>query len=241
MTRSPSHIVVIPSFNSGPILPFTVAEALSAWAPVLVVVDGSTDRSDAELAADDLIVLRRTRNVGKGGAVREGLRHAASAGFSHALVMDSDGQHPADQIATMMAASAANPGAMILGQPEFGREAPWARVRGRQIGNALTAMLTAGSDLGDSLFGFRVYPIQPLLDVMEETRWMRQFDFDTEAIVRLSWRGVPAVKLPVPVRYLRPEQGGVSHFRYGRDNLLLAWMHLRLFGCLLARRSAASR
>ena len=64
---------------------------------------------------------------------------------------------------------------------------------------------------------------------------MRRFDFDPEAAVRLSWAGVPAVNLPAPVRYLRPEEGGVSHFRYGRDNLLLTAMHIRLGIGALAR------
>ena len=57
---------------------------------------------------------------------------------------------------------------------------------------------------------------------------MRRFDFDPEAAVRLSWAGVPAINLPAPVRYLRPDQGGMSHFHYGRDNLLLTVMHARL-------------
>jgi hypothetical protein len=64
---------------------------------------------------------------------------------------------------------------------------------------------------------------------------MRRFDFDTEAVVRLSWRGVRAIHLPAPVRYFRAEQGGVSHFRYGRDNLLLVGMHLRLLAGFLLR------
>lgn len=238
MTASASHIVIMPSFDSGPILRRTVLEARQAWDPVLVVVDGSTDGSDHAL---DGGVLRRPANGGKGAAVRDGLRHAAASGYSHALVMDADGQHPAESIAAMMAASIANPGAMILGQPAFGAEAPWARVQGRRVGNALTRLLTAGAGLGDSLFGFRVYPIEPLLAVMAQTRGMRRYDFDTEAIVRLSWRGVPVVTLPVPVRYLRPDEGGVSHFRYGRDNLLLAWMYVRLLPRWLARRWGAFR
>ena len=64
---------------------------------------------------------------------------------------------------------------------------------------------------------------------------MRRFDFDPEAVVRLSWAGVPALNLPAPVRYLRPDEGGVSHFRYLRDNTLLSWMHLRLVLGFLAR------
>ena len=58
--------------------------------------------------------------------------------------------------------------------------------------------------------------------------WMRRFDFDTEAVVRLAWRGVRPINLDAPVRYLSAEEGGVSHFHYVRDNVLLSWMHLRL-------------
>jgi hypothetical protein len=48
-------------------------------------------------------------------------------------------------------------------------------------------------------------------------------------VVRLSWRGVPVVNLPAPVRYFTAEEGGVSHFDYWRDNVLLTGMYLRLF------------
>ena len=73
-----------------------------------------------------------------------------------------------------------------------------------------------------------MYPVAELIEVMQHQPWMRRFDFDAEAVVRLAWRGIAPLRLPAPVKYLRPEQGGVSHFNYVRDNLLLAWMHLRL-------------
>jgi hypothetical protein len=59
--------------------------------------------------------------------------------------------------------------------------------------------------------------------------WMRHFDFDPEAAVRLSWRGVKAINIPAPVQYFTINEGGVSHFRYLRDNILLTWMYTRLF------------
>ncbi len=64
---------------------------------------------------------------------------------------------------------------------------------------------------------------------------MRRFDFDVEAAVRLSWRGLPAINLAAPVRYFRPEEGGVSHFDYWRDNVLLTSMHTRLFAGFIVR------
>src|SRR3954453_11236808 len=138
---SDTHLVLIPAYNAGPNLRRTVAAALSHWQPVWVVDDASTDGSGRDLEAPGLRVIRRERNGGKGAAVRTGLLEAERARFSHALVMDADGQHPAEQIPVFMASSLAEPGAMILGQPRFGPDAPRARVLGRRIANALAAML----------------------------------------------------------------------------------------------------
>jgi glycosyltransferase involved in cell wall biosynthesis len=235
-----ARLVLIPSYNTGPRLLETVREARASWAPVWVVLDGSTDGSGDALRAafaDDphLRVLELPENRGKGAAVLHGLRAAEQAGFTHLLTMDADGQHPAERIPAFMEAASANPGAIILGLPVFGAEAPMLRVRGRRISNWWANLETLHAGIGDSLCGFRVYPVAPLRRVMERTRWMRRFDFDPEAAVRLCWAGAQPINLPAPVRYLRKEEGGVSHFHYGRDNLLLSFMHARLVLGMLAR------
>lgn len=239
--KAPSctHLVLIPSFNSGGAVLETVRGAMEHWSPVWVVVDGSTDGSGAALArlAEEQIGLRvlfLPRNGGKGAAVLRGLEEAEAAGFTHALVMDADGQHPEDSITEFMEASRARPDAMILGVPRFGADAPALRVRGRRISNFWANLETLWAGIDDSLFGFRVYPIAPLLAVMRASRWMRRYDFDAEAAVRLCWCGVPLVNLPAPVRYFSTAEGGVSHFRYGRDNVLLTGMHVRLMLRFLA-------
>ena len=226
--------MLIPSYNPGRKVFETVRAAREQWDPVWVVVDGSTDGtapSLAALAAADrgLKVLVRARNGGKGAAVLDGLDEALRLGFTHALVMDSDGQHPADRIPDFMAASAARPEAMILGDPIFDASAPAIRVKGRRISNWWANFETLWSGIHDSLCGFRVYPIAPLVREMRSSVGMRRFDFDVEAAVRLSWRGVPAVNLKAPIRYFSTSEGGVSHFNYLRDNVLLTSMHARLF------------
>jgi len=231
---SSSHIVLIPSYNPGPKVYDTVRAARQYWTPVWVVIDGSTDGSEVELqamAARDagLRVIHLPLNQGKGGAVLHGLNLAAAAGYTHALTMDSDGQHPPDLIPSFMAESIRQPQAMVLGMPIFDTSAPNIRVQGRKISNWWANLETLWAGIGDSLFGFRVYPIEPLRKVMRYQPWMRHFDFDPEAAVRLSWRGVKVVNLPAPVRYFSADEGGVSHFRYLRDNTLLTWMYARLF------------
>jgi glycosyltransferase involved in cell wall biosynthesis len=233
MEASRSHVLLIPSYNTGPTVYDTVRAARAQWSPVWVVTDGSTDGTPerlSEMAASDpgLVVLVLPMNMGKGAAVLHGLQAARAAGYTHALTMDSDGQHPAALIPAFMHASIARPEAMVLGRPVFDASAPLLRVRGRRVSNWWTNLETLGAGIDDSLYGFRVYPIDDLIAVMRRQPWMRRFDFDTEAVVRLAWRGVKPINLAAPVKYLTAEEGGVSHFRYGRDNVLLTWMHIRL-------------
>jgi hypothetical protein len=233
MLTSSTHLVLIPSYNTGPKLFTTVADARKYWSPVWVVVDGSTDGSAIkllEMAQTDssLHVIVLPHNQGKGAAVLQGLRAATQQGFTHVLTMDSDGQHPAEKIPEFMAASLADSQAMVLGKPVFDASAPALRVGGRKISNWWANLETLWQGIGDSLYGFRVYPAHMLMQLMENTRWMRHFDFDPEAAVRMCWKGARPVNIPAPVKYFKPEEGGVSHFNYLRDNLLLTGMHIRL-------------
>jgi glycosyltransferase involved in cell wall biosynthesis len=237
---SRTHLVLIPSYDTGALVYATVAAARAMWCPVWVVVDGSTDGTAEgllHLATRDpgLRVWVLPQNKGKGAALLHGLELAAAAGFSHALTMDADGQHPAALIPAFMQASMQRPEAMVLGRPVFDASAPLLRVRGRRVSNWWTNLETLGAGVADSLYGFRVYPVAALVAVMRYQPWMRRFDFDTEAVVRLAWRGVKPINLDAPVKYLTADEGGVSHFRYVRDNALLSWMHARLMAEFVLR------
>ena len=238
--RSATHLVLIPSYDTGDKVLETVRDARRFWEPVWIVVDGSTDgtaeRLQALARADAGVrVFVLPRNQGKGAAVLHGLRAAVGQGYTHVLTMDADGQHAADRIPAFMQMSAQLPGALVLGKPVFDASAPRLRVVGRRISNWWANLETLWAGIGDSLFGMRVYPAAALLQVMDSQIWMRRFDFDVEAAVRLVWAGAAPVNLPAPVRYFLPEEGGVSHFNYLRDNALLTWMHLRLFAGFLLR------
>lgn len=234
MTRPAQALrgVIIPSYNSGPLLDETLRAVLPAGFPILVVIDGSTDGSGEKAGllargSDQLEVLRLPHRTGKGGAVLAGLEKAETRGWSHAAVIDADAQHDAADLPRFMDASRANPDAMILGQPVFGPDAPRVRVLARRLGNFLVRIETRSNAIGDSLFGFRVYPIRPALDILHGMHDGRGFDFDTRMAVQLCWSGVRPVNVPTRVRYL-PRGRGISHFNYLRDNLLLARTHAEL-------------
>lgn len=234
-------LILMPSYNTGRILHETVIGALNAGCPLWVIIDGSTDGSHEPLQSlqneqtPDFRLLILEKNSGKGAALLHGLRQAEQAGFTHVLAMDADGQHPASHIAEFLRLSAAHPEAAIFGKPVFDGSAPALRVNGRKVSNFWANLETLCWGVGDSLFGMRLYPVADLLAVMESTRHARRFDFEPEVAVRLAWRGVPIINLPTPVRYPSKDEGGISQFRYLRDNRLLAWMHVRLFFGFLAR------
>lgn len=233
MQASSTHLLLIPSYNPGASVYATVESARAVWNPVWVVVDGSTDGSAEKLqqmaeqdAGLKIIVLQE--NSGKGAAVLHGMEHALLQGYTHILTMDSDGQHDASMIPVFMEESMRHPAAMVLGLPIFDASAPNIRVQGRKLSNWCANLETCWAGIGDSLFGFRVYPIQPLCDIMHSHSWMRRFDFDPEAAVRLCWSGVKPINIATKVKYLNAAEGGVSHFNYWRDNKLLIGMYLRL-------------
>ncbi|MEO5957517.1 MAG: glycosyltransferase family 2 protein, partial [Opitutaceae bacterium] len=230
---SATHLVLIPSYNPGPLLAATISSALAQWNPVWVVDDGSTDGSTAvahRLGQSDprLRVIVRPHNGGKGAAIATGVDAALAADFTHVLTLDADGQHPVDRIPEFMAASRAQPAALILGRPVFGPEVPLERLHGRKLSVGLARLEILGGGIDDPLFGFRVYPAAALHRALSATRRARGFDFDPEVVVRMYWAGVPTVNIPASCRYVAKSEGGVSHFNYLRDNLKLVWLHTRL-------------
>lgn len=207
-----------------------VVERLRAHlADVIVVDDGGGDEARAVLdglSRDGLAeVFRRESNGGKGAAVKDGLRRADALGFTHALQVDADGQHDLDDAPRLLGAARDNPAALVLGAPVFDASAPSVRMRAREITRFWTNVESGGRVIEDPMCGFRVYPVRAALAAGARGDAM---DFDPEIAVRLVWGGVPVVNVPTRVRYVPREEGGVSHFRMGRDNALISWMHTRL-------------
>lgn len=237
----PAHklCTVIPVYNHGATVAAVHAQLAAQDLPCVLVDDGS----DADCAAvlDALASLprthlvRRAMNGGKGAAVQDGLRAAAALGYTHALQVDADGQHALPDAAAFARASRARPLAVICGAPVYGDDVPRSRLYGRWLTRVWVWINTLSLDIPDAMCGFRVYPLAQVLPVIDGARVGRRMDFDIAILVRLHWRGVPMAWLPTRVVY--PE-GGISHFKGLRDNLLISRMHARLFFGMLGRSPA---
>ncbi len=215
-----------------------VLDALLAAGLPCIVVDDGNDGADAEALAGIVAarpraeLLRLPQNQGKGGAMQAGFRAAGERGFTHALQIDADGQHDTADIGRFLALAREHPDDMVYGVPIYDASVPRARLYGRYATHVWVWINTLSLDIRDSMCGFRVYPLAPLLALLQQGALPARMQFDTESLVRLHWRGVGFHAVPTRVVY---PADGLSHFRVLRDNLQISWMHTRLFFGMLVR------
>lgn len=229
---------VIPVYNHGEAIGAVVRSVLRHGLPCVLVDDGSEPGCAQVLAeiasthAKQIVLVRLPVNQGKGGAMMAGLRLASRQGHSHALQIDADGQHEAQDIPAFLAASQHHPDSVICGCPIFDASVPKGRLYGRYLTHVWVWINTLSFTIRDSMCGFRVYPLAPTVAVIDSARIGRRMDFDVEILVRLHWRGVGIVNQPTRVRY---PTDGVSHFRVWLDNVLISRMHAKLLAGMLLR------
>jgi len=229
-------VAVIPVYDHGDAVGAVVAHVRANGLHCVLVDDGSSAGCAAVLDAlaweDDVTLVRLPVNQGKGGAMMAGLRTAAGAGFSHALQIDADGQHDAGDIPAFLERARAAPQAVICGVPVYDDSVPTGRLVGRYATHVWVWINSLSFAIRDSMCGFRVYPLAPVVRLLDDARLGRRMDFDPEVLVRLHWRGLRIVSVPTRVTY---PQDGLSHFRLGLDNWLISKMHARLFFGMLVR------
>jgi len=206
--------------------------------PLVIVDDASPQRVFEQLQqllsqmAPDTVLVRHPQNLGKGGAVMTGLQTASAAGFSHAIQVDADGQHDASALGRLHEVSRCHPDCIVCGEPVFDQDISRLRYYARHLTLFLAWAETLSTEIRDALCGLRVYPLEPLLGLLKKVARSNRMDFDPEILVRAVWADIPLRYVPVQVQY---PVGGVSHFRYLRDNLIISWMHTRLLAGMLPR------
>lgn len=217
--------------------------------PCVLVDDGSGEAAravlrDLEARHPWVTVVWRERNGGQGAAKRTGYRAALAAGYTHSIELDADGQHDTNDIPRFVEAMRANPSAAVLGKPEFGDDAPKARLWGRKLSVGLVWAACGSTTIRDPLCGFRGLPLAEAVRVIDSAPTGDRMNFDPGFAVRLFRAGLPIVTLPTRVSY---PTDGVSHFDMVRDNLrlvrtyagLLAELPFQAISIVKARRRAA--
>ena len=230
--------VLIPVYNHEHAVGTVLQAVLQHEVNCILVDDGSA--AGCAQVLDDLCaetpsrvsLLRHAVNQGKGAAVLTGFKYAAQAGYSHLLQIDADGQHQVEDIARFLQAAKDHPKAVIVGYPIYDDSVPKLRLYARYLTHVWVWINTLSLSIRDSMCGFRVYPVDAVVDLMARQHLGQRMNFDTDILVRLYWDGVNMVNLPTRVGY---PLDGVSHFLIWRDNLLISMMHTQLFFGMLWR------
>lgn len=206
--------VVIPVYNHAAHLAAVVAAARNLGMPVIVVDDGSTDRTaDLLPQLPGITRLRHAENRGKGAALLTGMRTAAGMA-AWAVTLDADGQHdPADAL-TLLRAVPAGRRPIVVGARRGmnGQAVPWTSRSGREFSN-FWVRVSGGPKLRDSQSGLRLYPLPETLALGVRAR---RYQFEVEVLVKAAWRGLAVVEAPISVSYA-PGGRRISHFRPFRD------------------------
>ena len=198
---------------------------------IIIVDDGSSAHSkkclEPLLQSPRISLVTRIINGGKGAAVITGMREALKQGYTHALQVDADGQHDLKKIPDLISLSKQFPEKIISGMPVYDETVPTNRKLWRYATHILVWIHTLSFEIKDSMCGFRVYPLQKTLEVIDSREQFGQrMDFDIEILVRAQWAGLHTEQLPVAVKY---PIDGVSHFQLFNDNFLITKMHIKLF------------
>lgn len=231
-TNTFKPLIVVPVYNHAKPASILVEKIQSFNIPCLLVDDGSEPACGIALDAlrerfpQTVQVLHLSENQGKGGAVMTGFRHAAGQGYTHVLQIDADGQHVPADIPGFLTEAEQYPEQIICGCPIYDDSVPKARLYGRYATHIWVWINTLSFEIRDSMCGFRVYPLNRIMLVLDRYNIGKRMDFDIDIMVRAHWSGIRVRNHPTRVTY--PEDG-VSHFDALHDNIRISKMHTKFF------------
>ena len=208
-----SWCVLIPCLNEEKAIATVVRSALELGRPVIVVDDGSDDRTREIAGSFPVTLLRHGQRQGKGAALRTGFREALRLGFDAVVTMDGDGQHLAADIPRLVAAATRYPNSIVIGARLLDREQqPPARRRANAVADWWISWACA-RPVVDTQSGLRWYP-RRALELADLTA--ENFVFETAILIRSLREGeMDAVSIPVASRYQADFRH--SHYRPIKD------------------------
>lgn len=222
--------LLVPAYNCEKTIESVVNSLLKYTSNILVVNDGSTDRTQNILSkfGDKITLISYEKNRGKGYALKKGFDKCVEMGFDYALTLDSDGQHAASDIPAFMEALQENPDTLLLGARSFDNpNMPQGNVFANKFSNFWFTVQTAHK-LSDTQTGYRLYPLKKMKKMRPTTH---RYEAELELLVRCAWRNIRIASVPIQV-YYPPQEERVSHFRPKKDFIRISFLNTAL--CILA-------
>jgi len=221
--------VVIPAYNEGGTIRDVAARALAQLPLVIVVDDGSTDATAANLEGLPVLLLSNESNRGKAGSLRRGADEAVRRGATAIVTLDGDGQHCPEDISLLLAAWRAAPQRIVIGSRLHAREPiPAARYCANRFANFWISW-AAGQAIADTQSGFRVYPAGLFAQARASYGAAASFVFESEILIEAGRAGMEITCVPINAVYSARVRA--SHFRpivdIARIVRMVAWSLIR--------------
>ncbi|MGH8726707.1 MAG: glycosyltransferase family 2 protein [Burkholderiales bacterium] len=214
------YAIVIPAYNEETTIRDVVARALLQVPRVIVVDDGSSDRTSECLAGLGVERLRNASNLGKAASLWRGFEHSLKSGASAVITLDADGQHLPEDIPKLIAAHRTSPTCIVIGaRPRERKNAPARRYYANRVADFWIGW-AAGQRISDSQSGFRLYPAEVLRRVAVNHDKAARFVFESEILIAAARQSFNIISVPVPALYGERR----SHFRPVLDILRIARM-----------------
>lgn len=204
------YCVLVPTYNNDQTLVTVLEDILKYTTDIIVVNDGSTDDTAQKLEAYKHIpIVEYSPNKGKGYALRKGFEEASKLGYTHAITIDSDGQHKAADLPAFFDVIQKEPNSLFIGSRNMKQtNVPGSSNFGNNFSNFWFKFET-GINAPDTQSGYRAYPIH----LFKGTHFITtKYEFEIEVLVRSAWKDIPIQSIPIDV-YYPPEEERISHFR----------------------------
>ena len=205
-------VAIIPAYNEEIVIGSVVLKAKKYVDRVIVVDDGSTDKTAevAELAGAEVIKL--DRNYGKAHALMNGFERAKELNCSAVVMLDGDGQHDPDEIPAVVTLVLKGEADLVIGSRVLsGNRVPKYRILGQKILD-ISTNLTSNYKTTDSQSGFRALSRRALENLDFESEG---YSIESDMIVHFSSKGLTIKEVPISVRYEVPHKHKKNPFAHG--------------------------
>jgi glycosyltransferase involved in cell wall biosynthesis len=221
--------VLIPAYNCDVTIKEVITSILQYNTDIIVVNDGSTDKTEAIVKEmNNIILISYPENKGKGFALKTGFYKALELGFDAAITMDGDGQHLAKDFPVFLEFGRKEPDMLLIGTRNFNNiNISKSSLNANKFSNFWFAAQTF-IKLPDTQSGFRLYPLWKMKKMKPYTN---RYEAETELLVRCAWRGIRLCSIPISA-YYPPENEYISHFRPQKDFARISLLNTCL--CIIA-------
>lgn len=189
--------IVIPAYNEAKRIGAILDELKKANFPVIVVDDGSTDKTDREVQSRKIILLKHKINLGKGAALKTGCEAAFSLGAEAIIMMDSDGQHKVSDLPKFVNALESKKYSIVFGSRNSSYGVPLVRFLGNKLSSVLVSLLF-GIYISDLICGYRAFTE----DAYKRIKWQsRGYGIETEMVIRAGKHRLSRCEVPIETIY----------------------------------------